>query len=288
MSPTPGRADVSGRPNLVDSPATLPTSRLEPLCEFRNVVYEYNSKLRALDGVSLELGRGEIIAIVGPSGCGKSTLLSLLAGLEAPTSGSIEWTDTQEAQHRSRLSMVFQRDTVFPWRTVEKNVQFGLECQGIPAAEREEWTDKLLRMAGLRDFRRAYPRQLSGGMRRRVALLTALAVRPATLLLDEPFSALDEPTRVEIVADVLKLSYDLGVSVVLVTHDLAEAISLADRIIVMSARPGRIRKVFDVPFGHDRNVFTLRETAEYSELYPKVWHELWSAIRGEEPGKEVN
>jgi ABC-type nitrate/sulfonate/bicarbonate transport system ATPase subunit len=156
-----------------------------------------------------------------------------------------------------------------------------MECQDVPPAERREWTDSLLRMAGLEDFRKSYPRALSGGMRRRVALLTALAVRPATLLLDEPFSALDEPTRVELVADVLKLAYEYGVSVILVTHDLAEAISIADRIVVMSARPGRIRSVFDVGFGHDRDVFTLRETPEYADLYPRLWHELWSAIRGD-------
>jgi NitT/TauT family transport system ATP-binding protein len=268
--------------------ATAPASAFLPgrqppwICQVESLTYTYPSGLRALDGIDLEIGRGEVVAIVGPSGCGKSTLLSLLAGLDSPSGGSVRWQESQ-SQHKSRLAMVFQRDTVFPWRSVEKNVQFGLECQSISKNERATWTDRLLKMGGLEEFRHAYPRALSGGMRRRVALLTALAVRPATLLLDEPFSALDEPTRVELVGDVLKLAYDLGVSVVLVTHDLAEAISIADRIVVMSARPGRIRSVFDVPFGHVRDVFSLRETPEYADLYPRVWHELWSAIRGDQP-----
>jgi NitT/TauT family transport system ATP-binding protein len=252
-----------------------------PVLTVSGLEYAYPSGLQALGGIDLELGSGELIAIVGPSGCGKSTFLSMIAGLALPTGGSISWDENQlhSGPGRQHLAMVFQRDTVFPWRSVEKNVQFGMECLKLPKAEREEWTTTLLRMANLEQFRKSYPRALSGGMRRRVGLLTSLAVRPSVLLLDEPFSALDEPTRVELASDVVKLSYQYRVSTVLVTHDLGEAISIADRIIVMSNRPARVQRVFDVPFGHDRDVYSLRESPEYAELYRELWHELWKAIR---------
>lgn len=258
----------------------------ETLLRLSGVSYMYPNGLEAVDDIDLELRRGEIISIVGPSGCGKSTLLSLIAGLIDPVSGSIEWSDDAAPDSRQpgqRLSMVFQRDTVFPWRTVEKNVQFGMECMDLSKPERDEWTDSLLRIANLEQFRKAYPRALSGGMRRRVGLIMGLAVRPSVLLLDEPFGALDEPTRVELTADVLNLTYNYGVSVVLVTHDLGEAISVADRIIVMSNRPARIRRVVEVGHGHDRDVFKLRESPEFAEQYAQLWHELWSAIREVSP-----
>jgi NitT/TauT family transport system ATP-binding protein len=268
-------------------PADDPHPEDHPLLRVANVHYSYPTGLEALKGVDLDLLPGEIVAIVGPSGCGKSTLLSLLAGLATPSSGEIVWDDTSVRADRRRgrrLAMVFQRDTVFPWRTVERNVQFGMECLSLPKAEKEEWTGTLLRMAHLEPFRHSYPRALSGGMRRRVGLLMGLAVRPSVLLLDEPFSALDEPTRVELTSDVIQLSYEYGVSVVLVTHDLGEAISVADRIVVMSNRPAAVQRIVPVGFGHDRDVYSLRETAAYATLYRELWHELWSAIRGEGPG----
>jgi NitT/TauT family transport system ATP-binding protein len=261
-----------------------PAPDLEPLLQLSDVRYSYPTGLLALGGVDLALHPGEIVAVVGPSGCGKSTMLSLVSGLAAPTGGQISWNEELlQASDRGgqRLAMLFQRDTVFAWRTVEKNVQFGMECLRLPKAEREEWTTTLLRMANLEQFRKSYPRALSGGMRRRVGLLTSLAVKPSVLLLDEPFSALDEPTRVELASDVVKLSYQYKVSVLLVTHDLGEAISIADRIVVMSNRPARVQRVFDVPFGHDRDVYSLRESGEYAELYRELWHELWEAIRND-------
>jgi NitT/TauT family transport system ATP-binding protein len=265
-----------------ETAAAGPAQDSEPLLRVSDAQYSYPNGLLALGGVDLDVSPGEIVAVVGPSGCGKSTLLSLVSGLAAPTAGQITWNEELlRASDRGgqRLAMLFQRDTVFAWRTVEKNVQFGMECLKLPKAEREEWTTTLLRMANLEQFRKSYPRALSGGMRRRVGLLTSLAVRPSVLLLDEPFSALDEPTRVELASDVVKLSYQYRVSTVLVTHDLGEAISIADRIIVMSNRPARVQRVFDVPFGHDRDVYSLRESPEYAELYRELWHELWKAIR---------
>lgn len=241
--------------------------------------YSYPSGLHAIDGVELSLAPREIVAIVGPSGCGKSTLLSLIAGLALPTSGSIEWDEQHfdsRAEAGRRLAMVFQRDTVFPWRTVVKNVQFGMECLHLAGDEKREWTETLLRMGNLEAFRSVYPRALSGGMRRRLGLLMSLAVRPSVLLLDEPFSALDEPTRVGLLSDVLRLVRETGVSGILVTHDLGEAVSVADRIIVMSPRPARVSRIVPVGFGPDRDVFAVRETEEYGRLYRELWHELWS------------
>jgi NitT/TauT family transport system ATP-binding protein len=282
--PTTGAQQAAAALGERAAAGLAPDSR--PLLQLSEVRYSYPTGLLALGGVDLDLRPGEIVAIVGPSGCGKSTLLSLVSGLAAPTAGQIGWNEELlRASDRGgrRLAMLFQRDTVFAWRTVEKNVQFGMECLRLPKDERDEWTTTLLRMANLEQFRKSYPRSLSGGMRRRVGLLTSLAVKPSVLLLDEPFSALDEPTRVELASDVVKLSYQQRVSVVLVTHDLGEAISIADRIIVMSNRPARVQRVFDVPFGHDRDVYSLRESAEYAELYRELWHELWEAIRADRP-----
>jgi NitT/TauT family transport system ATP-binding protein len=252
-----------------------------PVLRVSGLQYAYPSGLQALGGIDMELGAGELIAIVGPSGCGKSTFLSMIAGLALPTAGEISWDDNQlpSEEYRRHLAMLFQRDTVFPWRTVEKNIQFGMECLDLPKDQRQEWTDRLLEMGGLTAFRKSYPKALSGGMRRRVGLLTALAVRPSILLLDEPFAALDEPTRVEMLGDVLKLVYEYNVSVMLVTHDLAEAISIADRIFVLSNRPATVDSVFGVTFGHSRDIVKLRETPEYADLYGRLWHKLWSIIR---------
>jgi NitT/TauT family transport system ATP-binding protein len=249
--------------------------------------YHYQNGLAALGGIDLDIGEGEVVAVVGRSGCGKSTLLSLIAGLLFPTAGSVVWDEAVFSRHHReksrRLALVFQRDTVLPWRSVERNIQFGMECISLKGRERQEWTETLLTMGGLESFRDAYPRALSGGMRRRVALLMGLAVRPAVLLLDEPFAAVDEPTRVQLSADVLSLAYKYGVSVVLVTHDIGEAISIADRVVVLTNRPAKVRCIFPVEFGHNRDIFSVRETTEFARLYREVWHELWTVIREDRP-----
>jgi NitT/TauT family transport system ATP-binding protein len=270
---------VTGVTDVIDT--SRPTENGTPVLRVSGLQYAYPSGLQALGGIDMELRAGELIAIVGPSGCGKSTFLSMIAGLALPTGGEISWDEDQlpPGEYRQHLAMLFQRDTVFPWRTVEKNIQFGMECLDLPKDQRQEWTDRLLEMGGLTAFRKSYPRALSGGMRRRVGLLTALAVRPSILLLDEPFAALDEPTRVEMLGDVLKLVYEYNVSVMLVTHDLAEAISIADRIFVLSNRPATVDSVFPVTFGHDRDIVKLRERPQYASIYSQLWHKLWSVIR---------
>jgi NitT/TauT family transport system ATP-binding protein len=256
---------------------------VQPILKVRGLKYSYPNGLLALDGLDLDLRPGEIVSVVGPSGCGKSTMLSLISDRTRPTEGTIQWDEssTTGGTFGRKLSMVFQRDTVFPWRTVQKNLEFGMECAHLPKAERHERVESLLKLGKLEAFSKSYPGALSGGMRRRLALLVGLSVNPEVLLLDEPFSALDEPTRIELHVDVLRLVYQYRVSVLLVTHDLGEAISLSDRVMVMTKRPATTRRVFDIDFGHDRDLLTIRETPRYSELYREIWHELWAEIRAD-------
>lgn len=245
--------------------------------------FEYPDGLLAVDKLSFEVHEGEVLAIVGPSGCGKSTLLGLLAGIHTPTDGLVAWNDELAAEiekkgrrpKRRRLTLVFQRDTLLPWKTVEGNVAFGLRYVSLTRNEREDRITSLLRLAKMEEFRTAYPNKLSGGMRRRVALLTGIAPLPRLLLLDEPFAALDEPTRVAVHADLLEIVYRLGLTVILVTHDLAEAITLSDRVLITTARPARLATIVETGFGHQRDVRTVRELPEYQGLYAQTWHELW-------------
>jgi len=234
--------------------------------------FTYPDGLQAVGNVSFDLRAGEVLSIIGLSGCGKSTLLSLLAGLKQPSAGAIEWHPDviDEAPHglpsRRRLSLVFQRDTVLPWKTVEENVAFGLNYLSIDAREKRERIDALLRIVKMGDFRKAYPKQLSGGVRRRVAVLTGVAPLPHLLLLDESFGGLDEPTRVAVHAGLLEIVYRLGLTVILVTHDLAEAITLGDRVLVLTHRPARVARVLQTGLGRPREAQAIRELPEYQKL----------------------
>lgn len=259
-----------------------PATSGAPLVAVRGLRFAYPNGLLAVDGLDLSVVPGEVLSIVGPSGCGKSTILSLLARMKQPDGGEIVWDDTVVGSadagakpSRRRLSLVFQRDTVLAWRTVEENVGLGLDYVSISKQERRERITSLLQLVRMEDFRKAYPNQLSGGMRRRVALLTGVAPLPHLLLLDEPFAALDEPTRVNVHADLLEIIYRLGLAVILVTHDLAEAITLGDRVMVLTNRPARVARVIETGMGHDRDIRTIREMPEYQQLYAETWHELW-------------
>lgn len=254
------------------------------LLEVSNLKYAYPAArngqqgILAVEDVSFRLQVGTVLSVVGPSGCGKSTLLSLIAGLHPPVSGQVSWTPaSQEAldKRSQRLyTMVFQKDTLLPWLRVEANIGWGLRYLKLSEAERKARVARLLELVGLTDFRRAYPYQLSGGMRRRVAFLAGVAPLPQVILLDEPFSALDEPTRVNIHVEVKRIVAELGMAVILVTHDLGEAITLSDRVCILTRRPARVAKIFDIPFGNDRDIRSLRETDEYQDIYKALWHEL--------------
>lgn len=254
-----------------------------PLLSVNHLRYSYPAtrkqpSLLALQDVSLSVAPGTITSIVGPSGCGKSTLLSLIAGLQPPAGGSVEWTPTNTELLREKkqrlFTMVFQKDTVLPWLKVESNIGWGLRHLEMTSEERQKRITRLLEVVGLTEFRKAYPYQLSGGMRRRVAFLSAVAPMPQIMLLDEPFSALDEPTRVAIHEEVMRIVRELGMAVVLVTHDLSEAITLSDRVFILTKRPAVVARTFDLPFGPDRDVRALRETDGYQDMYKAMWHEL--------------
>jgi NitT/TauT family transport system ATP-binding protein len=246
----------------------------------QDVDFEYETGVQALKGLTVEIPAGQVTAVIGPSGCGKSTLLRLIAGLASPTAGQLT-VPVRDAPVPVPISMVFQSDTLLPWMTVAQNVglAFKLGRRGRRPKRDPSRIGTLLEMVGLSDFRDAFPYQLSGGMRRRVAFLCAVAPSPRLLLLDEPFSSLDEPTRVGIHQDVLRIVREHSMSVALVTHDLAEAITLSDRVVILSARPAHVVTVRDVPFGEDRNVFELRQHPDYLQLYGELWNDLSKEIK---------
>lgn len=224
----------------------------------------------ALDGIDLDVARGEFISIVGPSGCGKSTLLRLVADLDRPSQGFIEIQ--HESASRVASSVVFQEYSIFPWKTVENNVAFGLRMQGRSKRESLQIARDWLKRVGLDGFEKSLPSTLSGGMKQRVAVARALALDPEVLLLDEPFAALDAQIREVMQEELLGQWQDAGVgrSAVLVTHSLDEAVLLGDRVVLLSGRPGRVRAIFDVPFERPRTP-ALRGTKEFAELRDEIW-----------------
>ena len=232
--------------------------------------------LPVLEDLSFTVGGGEVVAVVGPSGCGKSTLLSILGGLLQPSAGRAEWRGAPPPDSLNPLTFVFQDFALLPWCTVADNVAFPLLHTGLTVAERRAVVDDALRRTGLTDFRGTYPKQLSGGMRQRVGIARALAVRPALLLMDEPLSALDAQTRELLMEDFVRLLADGTMGAIYVTHNLEEAVRLADRIVVLSRRPGRIREVVSIPLTRDE-----RGEIAIREKLLALQRELWSLIRAE-------
>jgi sulfonate transport system ATP-binding protein len=228
----------------------------------------------AVASVSFEVREKEFVALVGPSGCGKSTVLNMIAGLVRPTAGEVRLDGQTHAGVPPQVGYVFQKDTVLPWRTVSRNLGLGLEYRAVPAPERERRVRDAIRLVGLEGFEDAFPATLSGGMRQRVALMRTLVVDPEILLMDEPFGALDTHTKLRLQAQLLDLWRDRRQTVVFVTHDLAEAITLADRIIVLTSRPGRVKLVHDVTLPRPRDVIGLRETEAYAREFSTLWHVL--------------
>lgn len=229
------------------------------------------SDLLALDDVSLDVEEREIVALIGPSGCGKSTLLRIIAGLETPDRPSLSWAVPPEPG--KDIGFVFQESALLAWRSVRRNVGLGLEGHGRSKAEIRTRVDELLAMVGLSDFGDAYPRELSGGMKQRVGILRALAYDPRVLLMDEPFGALDAITRDRLQDDLLEIWEKTSKTIVLVTHSVEEAAYLADRVVVFSPRPGRIKAIHEVPLSRDRSPAT-RGTAGFAEFTALLRSEL--------------
>ncbi len=226
-----------------------------------------NGEIEALKDISFDVKQGEFVSIIGPSGCGKSTLLSIISGLENKTSGEISID--------GKLGYMLQKDNLLEWRNIYKNILLGLEIQKSNNEENRIYVDSLLKKYGLYDFKEKYPMQLSGGMRQRASLIRTLAIRPTILLLDEAFSALDYQTRLMVTEDVYKILKSEGITALMVTHDISEAISMSDRVIVLSQRPATVRNIYDIDFEmNNRTPLNCRENPKFSKYFNMMWKEL--------------
>ncbi|QIP03046.1 ABC transporter ATP-binding protein [Bradyrhizobium symbiodeficiens] len=252
------------------------------------LVVEHVAKGYDLDGqvvpviadLSMTLRKGEIVSIVGPSGCGKTTLLNTLCGLLAPDAGRIRWHGRQVSGQPQNVGYMLQKDLLLPWRTALGNTMLGLEIRGVAAAEAEDRSRAMLDQLGLHGFADHYPSTLSGGMRQRVALARTLVNDPDVLLLDEPFAALDFQTKLLIENDMVDLVRKGGRSMLLITHDIEEAVSLADRVVVLSRRPTRVKTTYRIEFGPDRgDMISLRERPDFSQYVRRIWADLDIAIQ---------
>jgi NitT/TauT family transport system ATP-binding protein len=225
----------------------------------------------ALSDIDLRVAPGEFLCIVGPSGCGKSTLLRILAGLDTQSGGDIT---VEAGGWQVANAMVFQESGLFPWMDVETNVRFGLDTRGVAADEAGRRVDAALKLVGLTKFRKHYPHQLSGGMRQRSAIARAFVTDPGMLLMDEPFAALDAQNRVILQAELVRLWEQTGKTVIYVTHSIEEALLMGDRTVIMTAQPGRIKQVIDVPFPHPRDLMRLSASGEFGRLKLDIWRVL--------------
>lgn len=241
------------------------------ILEVKNLKKIYHTKDKetlAVDDFSFTLKEGEFVAIVGPSGCGKSTILSILCGLEEKSGGEFNFLKA------SKVGYMLQQDSLFEWKSIFKNCLLGLEIQKQLTKENIEYVKELLNNYGLKDFIESYPNSLSGGMRQRVALIRTLATKPDILLLDEPFSALDYSTRLAVSDDVYQILKKEKKSAIIVTHDIAEAISMADRIIVLSQRPCVIKNIYDVKLTNKSTPIHNRKTKEFAQYYDMIWKDI--------------
>ena len=242
------------------------------ILEIKNLLKIYHtnkSEIPAIENLNLNIKDGEFVAIVGPSGCGKTTLLSILCGLENKTSGEILFPKKE-----LRMGYMLQNDTLFPWLNILDNCLLGLRIKGEVKNENIERVKKLLDTYGLKEFIFKYPRNLSGGMRQRVALIRTLAINPDILLLDEPFSALDYQTRLAVSDDVWKIIKKEGKTTIMITHDVAEAISMADRVVVLSNRPSTVKKIYNIEMKNKSTPIKNRNSEEFKDYYDKIWKEI--------------
>lgn len=249
-----------------------------PLLDVRALSYSYHTpegEIQALSNISFTVNRGEFIAVAGPSGCGKSTLLSLISGLLTPDEGAVFLNGGREAGDiKKAIGYMPQRDQLFEWRSIFSNAALGLEIQKKRNSDSIKKLHSLLKTYGLEDFEKARPSSLSGGMRQRAAFIRTLILEPELLLLDEPFSALDYQTRLSVCDDISGMIKSTGKTAMLITHDLSEAISMADRIIVLSARPGKIKTILSLAFDHTKTPLERRNEPEFPSYFNQLWKEL--------------
>jgi NitT/TauT family transport system ATP-binding protein len=268
-------ADVSQ--SAVDS-ASAPSGTVVPPLVVEHIAksYEVNGRMVPVIGdLSLTLQEGEIVSIVGPSGCGKTTLLNTLCGLLTPDSGRIRWHGREVSGQPQNVGYMLQKDLLLPWRTALGNAMLGLEIRGVAPSEAQDRSHAMLDQLGLHGFADHYPSTLSGGMRQRVALARTLVHEPDVLLLDEPFAALDFQSKLLIESDTAALVRQSKRSLLLITHDIEEAVSLADRVIVLSKRPTRVKAVYDIDLGAERtDMIGLRQSQQFSQYVRRIWADL--------------
>ncbi len=229
--------------------------------------------ITALEGVELDVREGEFVSIVGPSGCGKTTLLSVVAGLFPGFQGTVRVSGREVRGPQRDVGLVFQEDSTFPWRTALRNVEFGLEMRGVAPEERRRRAREILALVGLAGYEHLYPGQLSGGMKQRVAIARTLVMHPSLLLMDEPFGALDEQTRILLGEELLRIQDALRQTIVFVTHNIQEAVFLSDRVVVLSARPGRVKATVPIALSRPRDS-ALLSSPGYAELVGEIWSVL--------------
>ena len=243
---------------------------MKKILKLKNVSKKYqakNGEVEALSDISFDVEEGEFVSIIGPSGCGKSTLLSIIAGLEPKTSGDI--------QIEGSTGYMLQKDSLLEWRNIYNNIMFGLEIGHKKTSENEAYAIELLKKYGLYDFKDKYPTQLSGGMRQRAALIRTLAIKPKILLLDEAFSALDYQTRIMVTNDIFQILKNENITALIVTHDISEAISMSDRVIVLTRRPATVKNIHTIDFEmENRNPINCRESSKFSKYFDTIWKEL--------------
>lgn len=251
---------------------------MNEIVNIHNVSLKYqsqNGEIEALSDINFSVNLGEHVCIVGPSGCGKSTLLSIIAGLIMPSSGEVTIQGQRVIKPHPLIGYMFQKDQLFDWRTIFQNIMLGLEVQKCRTRENVDYVISLLKTYGLYDFKDKYPSQLSGGMRQRAALIRTLATRPEILLLDEPFSALDYQTRLAVSDDIYFIIKRENKTVIMVTHDISESISMSDRVIVLSNRPAHVKGIHEINFTcPDRTPLSCREEPEFRTYFNTIWKEL--------------
>ena len=238
--------------------------------------YDANKRdggVEAVRNVSMHVESGEFVSIVGPTGCGKSTLMEIVAGLTDPTAGEVTIAGEPVTGPRRDVGVVFQKDSTFPWRTVLENVEFGLQMHGVTFDERRERSRNVIELVGLSGFEDTYPNELSGGMRQRVAIARTLVMNPAVMLMDEPFGALDEQTRIMLGDELLSIAAETEQTTLFITHSINEAIHLSDRVVVMSARPGQIKETVGVDIPRPRNTDVFG-SERFNDLSERVWELL--------------
>ncbi len=251
---------------------------MENILEVKGISKKYQSKkseILAIDNINFRVKKGEFVSIIGPSGCGKSTLLSIIAGLETKTTGEIYIEGKKVEGISDKVGYMLQRDCLLEWRTILSNTMLGLEIKGKNNSEGKEYVESLLKKYNLFDFKDKYPSELSGGMRQRVALIRTLAVKPKILLLDEAFSALDYQTRIMVTNDIYSILKKENITAIIVTHDISEAISMSDRVMVLTKRPGTIKDIHKIDFEiENRNPINCRQSSKFSKYFDTLWKEL--------------